>query len=172
MDQTTDTSGAVPQAGPSRRSVLRAGAWSVPVVALAVASPAAAASVVDVGAYSLNGSCGALGVLGPGFLLTAGPSEPLPAGTVVVTTASGVANSGVWSVSGGSATVTVLSGTSRQITLTADLPAGATLSMRTTLSISNAFRLNGVVSLPDGYDGTGGKSSASVNSTLVLCSAN
>lgn len=168
MDRTSDT---VAHGGPSRRSVIRAGAWSLPVVALAVASPAAAASTVDVGAYALRGSCGAPGVLGPGFTLTAG-SAALPVGTTIVITGSGVANIGVFRVTGGTATVTVLSGTSRLITLTSELAAGAMLAMRTTLSTSVAFTMNAVATLPDGFTGTGAKSAANVSSTLISCTAN
>lgn len=126
---------------------------------------------IELGAYHLNGSCGILGVLGPGFTLTAGPTAPLPVGTSVIINGSGVANIGVFSVSGGTASVAVLSATSRQITLTTALPAGATIAFRTTLSISVAFTLNAVTTLPAGYVGTGGKPSGSVNSTLILCSA-
>lgn len=156
----------------SRRSVTRAAAWSVPAVAVVAAAPAFAASgTTDVGAFALNGSCGTLGVLGPGFTLTAGPTAPLPVGTTVAITGTGVANIGVFSVSGGTATVAVTSPTSRLITLTSALPAGATMAFRTTLSITVAFRLNGAVTLPEGYEGTSAKSSGAVNSTLVLCSA-
>jgi hypothetical protein len=171
MDQTLDSSAPILHGRPSRRSVLRAGAWSVPVIALAVASPAAAASVVDVGAFALQGSCGTLGFLGPGFTLTAGPTASLPVGTTITITGSGVPNIGVFSVTGGTANVTVLSGTSRLITLTSELPAGATMAFRTTLSITNAFQLNAVATLPDGYSGTGAKTAANVSSTLILCSA-
>jgi Thrombospondin type 1 domain len=126
---------------------------------------------VDLGAYHGNGTCGILGVQGPGFTLTAGPNQPLPVGTTMIITGSGIANIGVFSVTGGTASVSVLSATSRQITLTAPLAAGSTIAFRTTLSISVAFTLNGVVSLPTGYVSTGGKAAASVTSTLVLCSA-
>ncbi|MBX3203728.1 MAG: thrombospondin type-1 domain-containing protein [Labilithrix sp.] len=125
----------------------------------------------DLGALHTNGSCGVLGVLGPGFTLTAGPSEALPVGTTITITGSGVANIGVFTVTGGTASVTVLSGTARQIVLTSALPAGATMAFRTTLSISVAFTLGAQVTLPEGYVGTGAKSSGSVTSTLVLCSA-
>ncbi|MCM6762143.1 hypothetical protein NB037_06900 [Rathayibacter sp. ZW T2_19] len=155
-----------------RRSVTAAAAWTVPVVAVAVATPSAAASSTDVGSFALRGTCGTLGILGPGFALQAGPTASLPVGTTVIITGSGVASIGVFSVSGGSADVLVLSGTSRQITLTADLPAGATITFRTTLSISVAFRLNAVASLPTGYVGTGAKTAGFVSSTLILCSAN
>ncbi len=111
-----------------------------------------------------------LGVLGPGFTLTAG-SAPLPVGTTVTIIGSGVANIGVFSVTGGTANVSVLSATSRQVTLTSALPAGATIAFRTTLSISVAFTLNGSTTLPNGYAGTGGKPAGSVSSTLILCSA-
>lgn len=144
----------------SRRAVVKGAAWSVPVIAAAVAAPAASASTSELGALALNGSCGVLGVLGPGFTLTASPTAPIPAGTVITITGSGVAS------------VAVLSGTSRQVTLTAPLAAGQTLNLRTTLSISVAFGLNASVTLPSGYTATGGKLSGNVNSTLVLCSAN
>ena len=156
----------------SRRSVAAAAAWTVPVVAVAVATPSAAASNVEVGPFVLRGTCGTLGLLDPGFTLQAGATEPLPEGTSVIITGSGVANIGVFSVTGGTATVNVLSGTSRQITLTAPLPAGATIAFRTTLSISVAFQLNAVATLPTGYTATGAKPSGFVSSTLILCSAN
>ncbi|MDN7122072.1 hypothetical protein INN71_11800 [Nocardioides sp. ChNu-153] len=178
-DHTLDhTSGQTPgqapgdtsRSGVSRRSFTRAAAWSVPTVAVVAAAPAYAASISDVGAFALAGSCGTLGVLGPGFTLQAGPTAPLPAGTSVTVTGSGVTNIGVFSVSGGTASVAVLSGTSRLITLTSDLPAGATMAFRTTLSISVAFQLNAVATLPSGYEATGAKTTGNVSSTLILCS--
>ena len=41
----------------------------------------------------------------------------------------------------------------------------------TTLSISLAFTMTGVVTLPSGFTGEAAKTTAAVNSTLVLCSA-
>ncbi|WP_345148763.1 hypothetical protein [Arthrobacter ginkgonis] len=154
-----------------RRNLVKGAAWSLPVIAAAVAAPAASASVdTDLGAFGINGSCGVLGVQGPGFLLTAG-SVPLPVGTIFLVTGSGVANIGVFSISGGTATVQVLSPTSRLITLTGAQPAGTTLSARTTLSTSVAFTLNAVVTIPAGYTSTGAKTAASVNSTMIMCTA-
>ncbi|MDF2694442.1 MAG: hypothetical protein K0S65_2825 [Labilithrix sp.] len=124
----------------------------------------------DLGALVASGTCGVLGVQGPGFLLTAGPTQPLPVGTTITVTGSGVADIGQFSVTGGTATVTELSGTSRQIVLTAPLAAGAQMAFLTTLSISVAFTLNAAVSLPEGYVATGGKTTGSVTSTLILCS--
>lgn len=157
--------------GFSRRTVVKGAAWSVPVIAAAVATPLAAASNVEVGAFTTSGTCGILGVIGPGFTLTASATAPLPVGTTITITGSGVANIGVFSVTGGTADVSVLSPTSRQITLTSELPAGATIDFRTTLSISVAFTLNEVVTLPAGYTATGAKTTGSVSSTLILCSA-
>lgn len=122
---------------------------------------------VDVGAFALNGTCGVLGVQGPGFTLQS--PQALPIGTNILVNGSGVPNIGVWSVTGGTANVTVLSGTSRLITLTSALPAGQIMAFRTTLSTTVAWTLNGVTSLPSGYVGTGSKTAGSVTSTLVLC---
>lgn len=170
FDETTPaltTDGSV-----RRRAVTTAAVWSVPAVAVALSTPAAAASGdVELGAYSLRGTCGILGVIGPGFLLQASPTAPLPIGTTITVIGSGVANVGVFSVTGGTASVNVLSGTSRLITLTAPLAAGATIAFRTTLSISVAFTLNATTTIPTGYTAAGAKASGSVSSTLILCSA-
>ena len=156
----------------ARRTIVKTAAWSVPAIALAVAVPAHAASGdIEIGAFQLNGTCGTLGLLGPGFTLTAG-SAPIPVGTVVAINGSGIADIGVFSITGGTASVAVLSGTSRAITITSEIPAGATVAARTTLSLTVAFSLNAVLTLPDGYVGTGSKSAGSVNSTLILCTDN
>ncbi|NQX28253.1 hypothetical protein HQQ81_12970 [Microbacteriaceae bacterium VKM Ac-2854] len=158
---------------PTRRVITTGALWSVPALAVAVAAPMASASGdTEIGAYSLRGTCGILGVIGPGFLLQASASAPVPAGTTILIVGSGIANVGVFSVTGGLASVSVLSGTSRLITLTAPLAAGATIAFRTTLSISVAFTLTGASTLPTGYVATGAKTSGSVSSTLILCSAN
>ncbi|MBP2411539.1 hypothetical protein JOF48_000338 [Arthrobacter stackebrandtii] len=156
----------------NRRAVVKGAAWSVPVIAAAIAAPAASASGLDAGAFALNGTCGVLAVLGPGFTLTASATAPIPAGTTIAVSGSGIANIGVFSITGGLASVSVLSGTDRLITLDADLAPGATLEMRTTLSISVAFTLNAVATVPAGDTATGAKTSANVSSTLILCSAN
>lgn len=161
-----------------RRSLTKAAAWSVPVIVVATAAPAHAQGSgdpepedVNVGAYKLTGTCGILGVVPPGFNLTAGPTEALPVGTTVLVTASGVANSGVFTLTPNIGSVVVLSGTSRLITLTSPLPAGTTVKISTTLSISVAFTLNATASLPTGYVATGAKPAGTVSSTLILCSA-
>lgn len=155
-----------------RRTLIKGAAWSVPVLALAVAAPAAAASLVDIGPYTLIGSCGILGIQGPGFILTASASAPIPVGTSFVIVGSGVANIGVFSATPNAYTsVTVLSSTSRQITVISEIPAAISVALRTTLSITVPFTLNAVATLPSGYVATGAKSAASVTSTYVMCSA-
>lgn len=168
MEDTTSS----PSRNVSRRALVKGAAWSVPVIAVAAATPLAAASTAtNVGDFHINGTCGVLGLLGPGFTLTAG-SAPLPVGTIINITGTGIANVGVFSVTGGTATVNVLSGTARQITLTAPLAAGTTIDFRTTLSISVAFQLSAATTLPSGFvAGSGAKQSAGVSSTLILCSA-
>ena len=155
----------------SRRSLLRAGVWALPAVTVTAAAPAFAAASADLGAFRLEGSCGVLGVLGPGFVLRAGPTA-LPVGTIVTVTGTGVANIGVFGVTGGTtADVSVLSPATRSIILTSPLPAGSRIEFRTTLSISLAFTLTGAATLPPGYTAQGAKTTAAVRSTLVLCSA-
>jgi len=155
----------------TRRSVVKGAAWAAPVLALAVATPARAASMTDIGAFEIEGSCGVLGVLGPGFELTASPDAPIPAGTTIQINGSGIANIGVFTATPAIADVAILSPTSRSITLTADVPAGSTVALRTTLSISVAFTLEASVNLPTGYTATGAKTTGSVSATLALCSA-
>lgn len=168
MEDTTTS----PAHSVSRRALVKGAAWSVPVIAVAAATPLAAASTAtNVGNFALNGTCGVLGILGPGFTLTAG-NVALPTGTIITVTGTGVANIGVFSITGGLANINVLSPTSRQITLTSPLAAGATMDFRTTLSISVAFQLSATTALPTGFvAGSGAKQSGGVNATLILCSA-
>lgn len=152
----------------SRRSVTAA-AWTVPVVALAVGTPAAAASDGDVGAFVLTGRCALPGVRGPGFTLTAGSGE-LAVGTRVIITGRGVASIGTFRASPEIASIEALSGTSRVAVLTSPLAAGATVSLVSSLSSTAQYGLAAMVELVDGIVGTGSKSSASVEQSLSTCS--
>ena len=155
----------------SRRSLLRAGVWALPAVTVTAAAPAFAAASADLGAFRLTGSCGVLGLVGPGFTLTAGPAA-LPVGTVITVAGEGVANVGVFGVTGGAtANVSVLSPATRVITLTSPLAAASQIAFRTTLSISVGYKMVGVVTLPTGYTAAGAKTTAGVDATLVVCSA-
>lgn len=161
--------------GVSRRTLVKGAAWSVPVIAAAVATPLAAASGdVEVGAFTVNGDCGVLGLglLATGVEITASPTAPLPAGTSIALTGTGLANVGVVSVTGGLASVSVVSPTTRNIVLDAPLAAGATLSLSTTINVAVAWTLTAVATLPAGYIGTGAKTTGGTTGTLILCNPN
>lgn len=77
-----------------RRTVVKAAAWSVPVIAAAVATPLAAASVLDPWNVRISGDCvldaGGTGLLAPGFRVVAdSPTEPIPAVLTITETATG-----------------------------------------------------------------------------------
>lgn len=157
----------------SRRTLVKGAAWSLPVIAVAAATPMAAASTeTNVGAFSVDGSCGGLGLLGVGFDVTAG-DVALPVGTIINITTSGIANIGLFTLTGGTADIQLLGNTGNQVTLTAPLAAGATLSLRTTISLGVGSTMTANLVLPAGYTaGTGAKSSGTVEQLLVLCDAN
>jgi len=153
----------------TRRSVVKGAAWAAPVLALAVATPAATASgTTDVSGFTLEGSCGVLGLIGPGFDLTAG-TAPLPVGTTVTVTGEGLLDIGLLSTTGGLATVGLIGDSSQVITLTSELPAGQTLAARMLLSISAAYELSATVALPAGYTATSSKPTASIEKPLLVC---
>lgn len=160
--------------GPGRRALMKGAGWAAPALVVSSVAPALAASppdVIDVGAFQVRGSCGVLGLIGPGFDITAG-ERPLPAGTTITVTGSGIANIGVFSATGGAADISVLSGRTRVATLTQPLPAAARLQLRTTLSLGLAYRLNAELQLPSGYGpGIGAVPAGSLESTLLFCSA-
>lgn len=169
--QTSDASKrSSASAEPARRTLLRAAAWSTPVFAAAVAAPLATASDVIVGDFAIEGTCGTVGELGPGFTLTASPTVALPVGTSFLIVGSGVTNVGVFTLTGGAATVSNLGGQVRMVELTAALSAGQTLAVRSTLSLSVTFTIIAFVTLPDGFQaGPDAKEAASVTSTSSIC---
>ncbi|MDN7122075.1 hypothetical protein INN71_11815 [Nocardioides sp. ChNu-153] len=153
----------------SRRAVTRAAVWSVPTVAVVAAAPAFAASAVDVGAFSITGTCGTLGLVNVGFDLTAGPQD-LPAGTTVTIAQFGVNLGALGTQPGGIATVTPGSSTT-SVQLVAPLPAGTTLSLRSTVNVSALWSADAVVNLPSGFTATGAKTTGGIGGTAVACSA-
>lgn len=136
----------VPENNISRRTLAKSAAWSVPVVAVAVAAPMAAAS--NTTDYIVSRNCALLGVLGslPTFTLSASTGT-IPVGTVLTLTAPAVANVNL-TTSGLSAGV--LTGTTRTFTVTT---AATTVSVAFT-GINTAFLLQNftfaLVSLPTG----------------------
>lgn len=153
-----------------RRTVMRATAWAIPAVALAVGVPGASASG-EVGALSLMGSCGVQFVQGPGFVLRADPAYPLPVNTTITIIGTGVANIGTWTTSGGAtANILPMGPASCLIVLSSPLAADDSVNFRTSLSINTPFSLNAALSLPTGYTVTAGaKMTAAVVTTLQLC---
>lgn len=159
--------------GVTRRSLVKGAAWSVPAISLAVAMPAAAASPTDIGAFSLDGSCGVLGILGPGFVLSAPTDAAIPIGTTIDISSTGLANIGVIRVTDsvteeGLARVDVLSPTTRRITITRAVPEGRAIGFGTALSLGLLWRLNATAELPADYTGTGAKSSGEVRVLAVV----
>ncbi|MFT4148524.1 MAG: hypothetical protein QM632_07020 [Micrococcaceae bacterium] len=155
----------------SRRGVVKGAVWSTPVIAAAIATPASAASIVNVGDFYINGTCGVTGLLFPGFVLTAG-STALPAGTTILITTGGV-NIGLLSLTPSSvATVTLLANNNQIVTLNSPLAAGASLQMRTTANVGVGSTVTATVTLPTGYvAGSGAKTIGQFKVTLLSCSA-
>ena len=107
-----------------RRTIVRGAAWSIPVIAVAAGMPAATASTGGpVEGFRVDGTCGLLGTLGPGFTVTAGTS-PIPVGTQIVLQSTSVVTVNLVSLSGqGLANVELLSSNRIGITLTQAIPA-------------------------------------------------
>ncbi|OOB89630.1 hypothetical protein [Rathayibacter sp. VKM Ac-2630] len=157
----------------SRRSVTAAAAWTVPVVAVAVATPSAAASPDTAGAFQMNGTCGLVGVLNPGFVLQASATAPLPQGTTITITRGGGLNVGVFDVTGGAVTLSLNTTSTKGYTLTAPLAAGASISFRTLLQLTVATTvITASVTLPAGYvAGAGAKAAGTLTDSLLISCA-
>lgn len=158
---------------------MRGAAWAAPVVVVAAAAPLAAATTTNVGAYSIAGTCGPLGGLQAGFVLTADVSEPLPIGTVIDIGGTGT---GIDRILGliafpSIATITEIDLWTRRVTLVAPLPAGAALTLHTAMPPFTTWSLWATVTLPTGYTSSGAKSTANVDAVssgeggqIVSCS--
>lgn len=156
-------------AGVSRRALVKGTAWSVPIVMMATAAPAQAASVTG---FQLNGSCGVLGLLGPGFELIAG-STTVPAGTTIAITSTAAVNANLIALGGTNASlgeVVALGGGGYGVRLVSPLPAGASLGIRWLLSVSLLTTTTATLTLPpDDTAGPGSKTVGTLRQTLVLC---
>lgn len=116
-----------------RRQVVKTAAWAAPVIAAALTAPMAAASqgFWDVG---ITGRCatGLLGILGQPaleFTITAFQGT-VPAGTSFTLTSSALLNVSALAASpGGLVTISLLSGSSALITLTAPLVQGSSVTI-------------------------------------------
>ncbi|MCH6469383.1 hypothetical protein [Sinomonas terrae] len=116
-----------------RRQVVKSAAWAAPVIAAAVAAPMAAASQAfwDVG---ITGRCstGLLGILGQSrldFTITA-VQGTVPAGTSFTLTSSSLLDVSALAASpNGLVSISLLSGSSVILTLTAPLAQGSTVTI-------------------------------------------
>lgn len=122
-------------AGPvSRRTVAKAAAWSLPVVATAAAAPMASASapVEDV---DVSASCYGLTIAGFGFSLPQfsiiAVGAPIAAGSTFTLTGDGLAN---LTIGGDTAIIDVgiLAHTSRTITIKKTIPVGGLATVKVT----------------------------------------
>lgn len=147
---------------------MKAAAWSVPVITTAIAAPAAAASVLEAGAFRIDAECSTTETSRGSFALAASSDRPLPAGTLLLLTRgdqpySRVSFSGLYLSFLGSANGTL------SFTVVSAIPAGEI----TKISLSSetgdgVFSLRAV--LPTGYIGTGSKATAILNFTRDICS--
>lgn len=154
------------RAAHSRRTLLRAGAWTVPVVTVAAAAPAFASSPEDVGAFTLTGVCDMAGFDGAGVVLTGGPS-PLPLNTQIVIVGSGTSTIGTWSFPLGTTGATILKVGPLEwlVTLTSPLAAGGSLRVRSNLQTTISYTIDAGVTLPEGYVATGAKTTTTLVSS-------
>mgnify|MGYP001030763765 CR=1 FL=1 len=166
--------------GVERRTVLKGAAWSVPVIAVAAATPFAAAATgapEQVNGFQVDGSCGLgnLGLLGPGFTVTAGTS-PIPQGTQIIIDSASVISADLIGLGANEslADVTILNGNAI-VTLSSELPATETLEIKWLLSVTldlGTVGTTATLNLPSGYTaGSGTKSTGTLSQTLVLCNA-
>lgn len=143
---------------PTRRTIVRGAAWSLPVLAVAIAAPAATASPAALVTYDLDGECATQGVLGfhgPAFRFsTAAPG--VPAGTTIVLTGPGVA-SAAWNLNtlfpGGFPAGVVTgapSGDSYVLTFTTDWFGGPVV-FGAAMDLPALTRFEAALVLPSGY---------------------
>jgi hypothetical protein len=170
--KTSEAAGAGASTSIGRRTVLTGAAWSLPVIALAVATPGASASggAVVVGSYVITGDCGVLFTTDVSFTLTASSTAPLPVGTQVQITSNNPGEVGEWVIDGGTATQSV-AGTVHTFVLTSEIPVNGSVSFRSDLNQTQAFVLTAATTLPGGYVGSGAeKSTATIDAAAGTCS--
>ncbi|WP_437582537.1 hypothetical protein ACSAGD_09755 [Paramicrobacterium sp. CJ85] len=121
-------------AGLNRRTMVTAAAWSVPVIATAVATPAASASTTNEN-VSISSSCYGINIMGfgqsfPQFHITA-EGAPIEVGSTFILNGGGLGNL-TFGGYGDFLEINVLSGKSAQITVRKPIPAGESLTLQVT----------------------------------------
>jgi hypothetical protein len=162
---------AAPSYRPGRRGLVAGIAWAAPAVAISTLAPAVAASpgqgVIDVGNVWVQGTCATFGIT------VEADAAPLPIGTTITVTST-VEGAGPFTVTGTEATIEDLSSTEHRITLSAPLPEGTALAIRSALGAESTFRLTAVLALPEGYTvGAGAKLTGALeaDADLGYCAA-
>lgn len=156
----------------SRRTIVKGAAWSVPVIAAAIAAPAAAAStdMIDVGRYLILGACPLKPGHAPVLSIVPGPTTGLPVGTTILLTLAGSVTFNSFGASGGGTGFTWTSPSSVLVDLPWGLLPSAVLNISSELSNTQEFTLTATASLPSGYLGTGAVTTVKISSTPDGCS--
>lgn len=156
--------------GINRRNVVKGAAWSVPVVAAAIASPPASASLSDLGTFSLDGVCGVMesGTVETGFDLNFTWERGLDGGTTIDVVGTGLTDIGVFTVTGLDATVTSISPTESRITFTGPTQYGTKPMFRTLINVRPEWTLTGTVTVYRAHTG-GSKLTGTVVGTSDFC---
>lgn len=151
--------------------MVKAATWVVPVVAVALAAPAAAASTTNVGAYQLVGVCDITTGL-PKLVLSADALHPLPAGTVVsIKSQPGTISLDSVEVAEGTVSVIRLNQFEIDLILTSPLTAGRSLEFRPTARPPEYYSLAAFAPVPPTAVGVGSKTNAFMTKAQTECYA-
>ena len=135
----------------SRRTLVKGAAWSLPVIAVAAATPMAAASTGVVEGVAINGDCAVLGLLLPGFTVDA-PTDAIPAGSTLTIAFDGLLNVDVlqFGLNGGLAGVATINvvGGNQVVNFTQDFTGSG--SLRALLAVTLAGTITATLTLPTG----------------------
>ncbi|MBG6083955.1 hypothetical protein [Zhihengliuella flava] len=165
------------QSGLGRRGIVKGAAWSVPVIAAAVAAPSAAASVVEAWDVQIVGDPGTLNLVAQGFDINNIGTTEIPAGTQFQLTTTGLSlqalgDDGLLGILDGTVFGLVELGDANNATLQLDAPipagGGARLDFGLlSVNLLSSFTLTLLSAEPAG--GTGANTD-SFSCTLILCS--
>lgn len=157
-----------------RRALIKGAAWSVPVIAVAVAAPAHAASGDVVENVQVEGRCGGIGVAGQGFAIDSGGST-IPAASTITITRSGPVSLGLgsWSLAGFDSLLTATVTTNDQHVYIFTNDWNGSGSLGALAAINLVASITAKLTFPPGTNvGTGNKLSGSIEQLVaVVCRA-
>ncbi|GHD09786.1 hypothetical protein [Zhihengliuella salsuginis] len=168
--------------GFDRRTVNKAAAWSVPVIAAAVSAPMAAASVVTQFDVAISSECvggitiplTSINAFGDPTFEIAAATGTIPVGTTFTLSSAAVLSAGVIDTGGNLLDVSLLGDGSLLITTQAEIVAGSPVTIAVPISdgaintdLLGDYSLT-FTSAPSGFEESGpGANSASVSNTQV-----